>query len=91
MPCAVDKIPNGARRFLGDVRAKTIGSTCEPVSVETVFISGVFSSRSPVSIDLLHDAGEPTAVMGDGSGVRSMSGPTPGEDKAEAGDREPAL
>lgn len=91
MPCAVDRIPNGARRFLGDVRAKTIGSRFDAVDMETVSISGVFSSRSPWSIDLLQEAGDPTAVRGEGSGVRSISGPTPGEDKAEAGDREPAL
>ena len=77
--------------FLGGVRANAMGSRCAPMGVETVSISCVLPSRSPLSIDLLQDAGVPTAVIGEGSGVRSIIGPTPGEDKAEAGDRETAL
>ena len=91
MSCVVDKIPTGFPRFLGGVRANTIGSKCKPSGVETVFASEMFSSRPPQSVGLLQEAGDPTAVIGEGSGVRSISGPTPGEDQAEAGEREPAL
>ena len=42
------------------------------------------SFNSP-SIDRLSKPGEPDAEMGEGRGVMSTNGPTPGEDSAEAG------
>lgn len=49
--------------------------------------SGSISVCSEV---VCHGLGEPRVAMGEGRGVMSTSGPTPGEEKAEAGDKEPA-
>lgn len=44
-----------------------------------------------LSIDVLPNSGMPQADMGEGSGVMSTNGPTPGEDKADAGESESDL
>lgn len=47
------------------------------------------SCESRLLRSLFHLPGEPEGVTGDGNGVISTMGPSPGEDKAEAGERVP--
>ena len=44
-----------------------------------------------LSIARCQGLGEAFAVIGEGRGVISIRGPTPGEDKTEAGDNDPAV
>lgn len=44
-----------------------------------------------LSFDVLPNLGMPQADMGEGSGVMSTKGPTPGEDMADAGESESDL
>ncbi len=48
-------------------------------------------SFNPLSIDVLPYPGEPQPEIGEGNGVISTNGPTPGEDREEAGVRESDL
>ena len=80
----------GILRFLGDPREKSIGSGSTSPSSSAVIAVGVAPSISS-SIDILPYPGEPHPEMGEGSGVISTSGPTPGDDSAELGVSESAL
>lgn len=80
----------GILRFLGDVREKSIGSGSTSSSSSAVTAIGVAPPISS-SIDLLPYPGEPHPEMGEGNGVMSISGPTPGDDNAEPGVSESAL
>lgn len=74
--------------FFGEARVKFRNSSEDPIGVGILAISGGGSRKSWLSSDLL---GEPQAVMGEGRGVISSIGPKPGEDTAEAGEREPPV
>lgn len=74
--------------FFGEVRVKFRNSCEDPIGVGILAISGDRSRESWLSSDLL---GEPQAVTGEGRGVISSTGPKPGEDTAEAGEREPPV
>lgn len=80
----------GIFRFLGDAREKSMGSGGTSPSSSAVIAIGVASPISS-SIDLLPYPGEPHPEIGEGSGVISTNGPTPGEDNAELGVSESAL
>lgn len=80
----------GILRFLGDTRVKSIGSGSASPSSSAMMAIGVASPISS-SIDLLPYCGEPHPEIGEGNGVISTSGPTPGDDNAELGVSESAL
>ena len=80
----------GILRFLGDAREKSIGSGSTSLSSSAVIAIGVAFPISS-SIDLLPYPGEPHPEMGEGNGVISTNGPTPGDDSAELGVSESAL
>ncbi|KAL8741606.1 MAG: hypothetical protein Q9190_005801 [Brigantiaea leucoxantha] len=67
------------------------GSSFEFISSGIANDSGPGKVKSIASKEVFHGPGDPKAVKGDGNGVISTSGPTPGEDRADPGDREPAL
>ena len=79
----------GILRFLGDVREKSIGSGSTWPSSSTVTAVGVAPPISS-STELLPYPGEPHPEMGEGNGVMSISGPTPGDDNVEPGVSESA-
>lgn len=74
--------------FFEGVRVKFRNSCEDPIGVGFLAISGGRSRESWLSSDPL---GEPQAVTGEGRGVMSSIGPKPGEDTAEAGEREPPV
>lgn len=80
----------GIFRFLGDAREKSVGSGSPSPSLSAVIAMGVALPISS-SIDLLPYPGEPHPEMGEGNGVISTSGPTPGDDSPELGVSESAL
>ena len=75
---------------MGEVREKSIGSGSPSSSSSAVIAIGLASPISSL-IDLLPYPGEPHPEMGEGNGVISTSGPTPGDDSAEPGVSESAL
>ena len=79
----------GNRCFLGESRAKSIGSADDAMAVVTVGSGLIGCSGSP-SAGRLHGP-EADNAMGDGSGVISTSGPTPGDEIAEPGESELTL
>lgn len=81
--------PVVALGLLVDMRTKLAdGDDCFTVSSA---VSKPESCRSRLSRALFHLPGEAEGVIGDGNGVMSTKGPNPGEDKAEAGEREPTV
>lgn len=66
-------------------------------SVGKIVEVGIMTPGNPASGDLFpsiarcQGPGEALAVMGEGRGVISTRGPKPGEEKAEAGESEPAV
>lgn len=80
----------GNRRFLGDVRAKTIGSAGDAIAPIVICIGEVGGSESPSPSFRQGPDGE-DMDRGEGNGVMSTSGPTPGEETAEPGERELTL
>ena len=80
----------GPRRFLGDVRAKLMVSAGKAMAAAGIVIGVVGCAGSP-SAARLQGPGEADKASGDGKGVMSTSGPTPGEDTAEPGVRELTL
>lgn len=91
VPFADDARIAGPLRFFEDACDKLTSSSVEVIGVDISAISGSGSRRSWLSIDLLQGRGEPAAVTGEGRGVMSIIGPKPGEDTAEAGEREPPV
>ena len=79
----------GNRCFLGESRAKVIGSADDAMAVVTVASALIGCSGSP-SVERLQGP-EADNAIGDGSGVISTSGPTPGDEIAEPGESELTL
>ena len=79
---------NGILRFFGELRAVVVASPLSPASSAMSTNSGAIAPESTWSNAVCHGFGEPSTVSGEGSGVMSTSGPTPGEENAELGDRE---
>ena len=77
-------------RFLGVVRAKTIGSVGYAMPAIGGSIAVVNGAESP-SKARLHGPGEVDRVIGEGRGVMSAKGPTPGDETADPGERELTL
>ncbi len=58
----------------------------------TVSPGEVADPREPdLSTSLFHDPGEPLSTIGEGRGVIVTIGPSPGEENAEEGDKEPSV
>lgn len=79
--------PSGNLRFLGDVLANTLSSAGAPILSVAVLVKEFGCSRSP-STARSQSADDADSAIGEGSGVISASGPTPGEEIAELGERE---
>ena len=87
MPLTGDARLPWAGRFLGEARAKFIGSDGDPIgfiiaAVETIADGSVSSSI------LIQGPGD-VAAIGLGNGVISCNGPKPGDEKAEPGESDP--
>lgn len=82
--------PIGPPRFLGDVRAKLMGSAGKVMPAVGIVV-GVVGCAGSASAARVHSPGEADKASGDGKGVMSTNGPTPGEDTADPGVRELTL
>ena len=76
--------------FRGGVEEKLMGSLGRMDDAGNVTFGNIVSGEPFPSMARRHGPGEALAVMGEGSGVMSTNGPTPGEEKAEEGESEPA-
>lgn len=82
--------PSGNLRFLGDILANASNSAGAFMIAVEVLVGEVDCSRYP-SIARSQGPGEADSASGDGSGVISARGPTPGEETVEPGERESTL
>ena len=85
-----DAKPIGPLRFLGEVRAKVMGSAGNVMLAAGTAVDVVACAETP-SAARLQGPGDADKAIGDGKGVISTSGPTPGEDTADPGERELTL
>ena len=90
-PLCAEINPWYALRFLGEVRAEGEDSAGSAHDLAIGLFKELGGDVSSVSAILFQRPGDTTLVIGEGNGVISAKGPSPGEESAEAGDREPPV